>query len=297
MQPGKASGTAYRVALRRAAHQLVDTPVVLHDPLALRILGLDADGKRSAAAGSRKNDAANDLRAPQRPWSISLRAFLVARSAFAEQTLAHAVANGTQQYVLLGAGLDTFAYRNPHPHLRVLEVDHPDSQAQKLLLLRASHIDVPASVAHIAVDFLHHSLADKLAAGGFDRTQPAVFAWLGVVPYLTDDAFTSTLHTLAACAPGSTLVMDYGLPRHALPHAEQLAFDSIAARVRAAGEPFQLFFDTHTLHARLRQAGFHVLHDLHRDAINARYFAHRRDNLRILGTAAHLLSAQLHADV
>ncbi len=284
MHEGTPSGTAYRVALRRAAHQVFDVPPVFRDPLALRIVGADRKGTRAQA----------DLRAPSRPHSASLRAFLVARSRFAEDMLATAVhAGDVSQYVLLGAGLDTFAYRNPWPALRVFEVDHPDTQRWKLQLLAEGGIAVPATVAHVPVDFHGDVLADRLAASGFDKTQPAVFAWLGVVPYLTEAGFSATLGFLSSCAAGSTLVFDYGLPRHLLPPLEQLAFDSLASRVAAAGEPFQLFFEPEELHRRLNPMGWDVIEDLDRDAINTRYFSERSDGLRCLGSGGHFLAAKL----
>jgi methyltransferase (TIGR00027 family) len=283
MREGIPSGTARRVALRRAAHQVFDDPVVFRDPLALKILGLDADSL-----------ALSDLRAPSRPHSIAMRAFLVARACFAEETLARAVhTRRVEQYVLLGAGLDTFAYRNPYADLRVFEVDHPDTQAWKLHVLDQNQIPVPDSVRHVAVDFHHDSLGDELLRAGFDAERPAVFAWLGVVPYLSEEGFSSTLSYLAGCANGSELIFDYGLPRHALPLLEQLAFDSLQARVTASGEPFQLFFEPDEIRDALKRKNWHVLEDLGRDAMNARYFTDRRDQLRCLGSGGHLVSAEL----
>ncbi len=272
------------MALRRAAHQLVDRPLVFDDPLALRILGLSDP----------KAQAQSDLRAPVRPSSKSLRAFLVARSRFAEDTLLAAVQDsGLRQYVLLGAGLDTFAYRNTDAGLHVFEVDHPDTQSWKLDLLAAHGIAVPKSMVHVAVDFHVDALAEKLLLAGFDGARPAVFAWLGVVPYLTEAAFLGTLQYLSTCAKGSYLLMDYGLPRAALPFLEQLAFDSLAARVAAAGEPFRLFFRPEDLHRQLAEVGWQVREDLDRQAINSRYFSDRADGLRCLGSGAHLLAAVL----
>ena len=285
MHDGTPSRTAYRVALRRAAHQVFDQPVVFADPLALKILGL--------ANADRRTLEHSELRAPARPGSVSLRAFLVARSRFAEDALHAAYDLGVRQYVLLGAGLDTFAYRNPRADLRVFEVDHPATQAWKLDLLQANDIAVPASMAHVPVDFHQDSLAERLAAIGFQQDQPAVFAWLGVVPYLSHAGFSATLEYLSTCAPGSIVILDYGLPRDALPFLEQLAFDSLAARVAAAGEPFQLFFTPAELHADLQSRGWMVEDDLDRDSINLRYFAEGK--LRCLGTGPHLLRARLAA--
>ena len=287
MHDGTPSRTAYRVALRRAAHQVFDQPIVFDDPIALQILGL-ADANRRTLEQS-------ELRAPARPGSVSLRAFLVARSRFAEDALQAAYLDGLQQYVLLGAGLDTYAYRNPYPDLRVFEVDHPATQAWKLDLLAENRIAVPTHTAHVAVDFQSDSLAGRLAEAGFAVDQPAVFAWLGVVPYLSHAGFSATLDYLSACAPGSLLVLDYGVPRDALPFMERLAFDSLATRVAAAGEPFQLFFHPRDLHALLRERGWQVQEDLSRDTINARYFAEGK--LRCLGSGGHLLCARLGAGI
>lgn len=285
MHDGAPSRTAYRVALRRAAHQVFDQPVIFVDPLALQILGLARAGRHTLER--------SELRAPARPGSVSLRAFVVARSRFAEDALQNAYNSGVRQYVLLGAGLDTFAYRNLYPDLTVFEVDHPATQAWKLDLLEEHGIAVPSSVTHVPVDFHTESLRERLASAGFRSDQPAVFAWLGVVPYLTEAGFLTTLDVLSACAENSTLILDYGLPREALPHLEQLAFDSLAARVAAAGEPFQLFFTPVRLHTLLAAQGWRVKEDLDRNGINARYFSEGK--LRCLGSGAHLLRATLDA--
>ena len=283
MRDDTPSRTAYRVALRRAAHQVFDQPVVFSDPLALRILGL--------ANADRRTLEQSELRAPARPGSVSLRAFLVARSCFAEEALRAAFDLGVRQYVLLGAGLDTFAYRNPHADLKVFEVDHPATQAWKLDLLEQNGIAVTAGTTHVAVDFQQDSLEQRLSAAGFRQHQPAVFAWLGVVPYLSPAGFFTTLDYLSGCAVGSVLALDYGLPRSALPALQQLAFDSLAARVAAAGEPFQLFFMPEELGSILHHRGWQVQEDLDRDSINRRYFP--TGTLRCLGSGAHLLRAGL----
>ncbi len=128
-------------------------------------------------------------------------------------------AAGVTQYVLLGAGLDTFAHRNPHPSLRVFEVDHPATQQWKRELLRAGSLPEPPRLTYVPVDFERQSLARQLHAAGFDSTAPSFFAWLGVVPYLTLDAFRATVRFIAAQPPGSGVVFDYGQPRAVLPLA------------------------------------------------------------------------------
>jgi methyltransferase (TIGR00027 family) len=281
MEEARPSKTALRVALRRAAHQLYDVkPLVLDDPIAVQILGA------TYAEELRRTPTR-----PDRPFSVGLRAFLVARSRYAEDTLARAVAQGVTQYVLLGAGLDTFAHRNPYPHLRVFEVDHPATQQWKRELLEISALPTPKDLTYAPVDFERQSLPDQLHSAGFNPAIPAFFAWLGVVPYLTFEAFRSAITFISAQPAGSGVVLDYGQPRSALPFLERLAHDSLAARVQLAGEPFQLFFTPTEIAAEL--TAFRTLEDLGSSEINARYFAKRTDNLKLLGSAARLLSALL----
>ncbi len=198
------SRTALRVALRRAAHQVHDAkPLVFDDPLAVRILGPEYAAEIARTPDSRK-----------RPFSAGLRAFMVARARLAEDALAERYAHaGVRQYLVLGAGLDTFAYRQPYPGLRVFEVDHPATQAWKRDMLAAAGIAVPETLRLVAVDFERDSLEDRLRLAGFRFDQPAMTAWLGVVPYLTAEAFRATAGLLGRFAPGSGVLFDYTLPR------------------------------------------------------------------------------------
>jgi methyltransferase (TIGR00027 family) len=281
MQSASPSRTALRVAMRRAAHQLYDAqPLVLDDPIAVPILGQDYLPE--------VHKTATKL---HKPFSVALRAFLVARSRYAEDKLAEAVAHGVTQYVLLGAGLDTFAHRNPHSQLRVFEVDHPATQQWKRELLEGNALPAPANLTYAPVDFEHETLPEQLLASDFNPQTPTFFAWLGVVPYLTLSAFRATLSFIAAQPMGSGLVFDYGQPRSALPFFEQLAHDSLASRVELAGEPFQLFFTPSEIAAEL--TSFRDIEDIGSPEINARYFAKRTDNLKALGSAGRLLSAWL----
>jgi methyltransferase (TIGR00027 family) len=280
MEQAVASRTALSVALRRAAHQIYDSPVVFDDPIAVGILGATyAEQLRQTP-----------LR-PDRPFSTGLRAFLVARSRYAEDNLRRAVSSGVEQYVLLGAGLDTFAYRNPFARLRVFEVDHPATQQWKRELLQRNNIAIPDSIAYTPVDFERQSLAEQLGFAGFNSQSPAFFSWLGVVPYLTLEAFRVTLSFISAQCPGSGLTLDYGQPRSTLPLLEQMERDSLASRVEKAGEPFQLFFTPPEIEAELSH--FHGVEDLGAAEINARYFSERSDQLKMRGSAARFLSAWL----
>jgi methyltransferase (TIGR00027 family) len=279
MEHARPSHTALRVAMRRAAHQMYDArPLVLDDPIAIPILGKEylPEVERTATK-------------LHKPFSVSLRAFLVARSRYAEDMLARAVSQGATQYVLLGAGLDTFAHRNPYPQLRVFEVDHPATQQWKRELLAANGISAPPSLTYAPVDFEHETLPEQLFVAGFDPHARTFFAWLGVVSYLTHGAFRSTLDFIAKAPAGSGVVMDYGLPRSALPYLEQLAHDSLASRVQLSGEPFRLFFTSQQMAREL--AAFNAIEDLGSVEINVRYFSGRGDNLKVLGSAGRFVSA------
>jgi methyltransferase (TIGR00027 family) len=281
MQRGRPSRTAYGTAFRRACHQLHDAPpLVFSDPIAVPILGAEALPELQAAK-----------KALGSPANIALRAFLVARSRYTEDLLAQAVAQGVKQYVLLGAGLDTFAHRNPHPSLRVFEVDHPATQAWKQELVACAGLPTPQNLIYAPVNFETESLSGRLAAAGFDLSAPAFFAWLGVVPYLTLPAFRTTLGFVATRPTGSGIVFDYGQPRHALPPREQLFRDAFAARVAQAGEPFELHFTPKEAAAEL--AAFFNIEDLGSADLNSLYFDNRSDNLRAHGQSGRIVSAWL----
>ncbi|MGJ5817464.1 class I SAM-dependent methyltransferase [Paludibaculum fermentans] len=280
----KPSRTALQVAVRRAAHQILETPPVFTDPLAVPVLGPEG-AVWVADEGTRKNH----------PVGKALRAFLAARSRFAEDELARAVDMGVRQYVLLGAGLDTFAYRNPHAAagLRVYEVDYPSTQHWKRGMLEAAGIAIPASAVFVPLNFEHQTLAAGLQASGFQVDQPALFACLGVVPYLTDEAFTSTLEFVASLPGGTGIAFDYAVARSSLNLLERLALDALAKRVAAAGEPFRLFFEPAALARRLRLLGFDRIEDVGRDELNQRYFANRQDDFHVRGGLGRIAAAWL----
>ena len=282
MIEGRRSGTAERVAIRRAAHQLCDKPVVFTDPLALRILSEDAAATAHAEAADED----------QHPWIRGLRIFLAVRSRFAEEELERAVQQGVRQYVVLGAGLDTFACRNPFADLQVFELDHPDTQAWKRDRLNHAGIAIPSSLHFAPIDFEHDTLAHGLQAAGFRADQPAFFAWLGVVPYLTRNAAFATLRFIAALPRGSGVVFDYTIPRESMGETERQAFDVLAERVARAGEPFRLFFDPEQLASDLRALGFTSIEDLDGAAIRSRWFG-ETNNDRPHGRSGRLLCARV----
>lgn len=281
MIESRPSRTAQRVAMHRVAHQLLDAPPVHDDPLAFAILG-EAEAAALRADPRRFEDG---------PAARALRAFLAVRSRLAEDTLAEAVAAGVRQYVVLGAGLDTFAYRNPYPAVRVFEVDHPATQAWKRRRLAAGHIAVPEGVTFAAVDFAREALPAALRAAGVRDAEPAFFAWLGVTPYLEP---ANVLATLAALVPFTMnyggVVFDYNVPPASLAPPRRAAFEALATRVAAAGEPFRSFFEPNALMAAMRALGFHEIRDQGPDELNARFLANRADGLRV-GSAGHILTA------
>jgi len=209
------------------------------------------------------------------------RAFMAARSRYAEDRLAEAVGNGVSQCVILGAGLDTFAYRNPFPGLRVFEVDFPATQEWKRDLLKKAGIVLPANLVFVPLDFEHKSLAEGLAEAGLDFGKPAFFSWLGVVPYLTLNAFRATVNTMIRMPRGTTVCFDYAFSPETLSPARRAVFNALSERVAAAGEPFRLFFTREQLETELRNAGFHRVEQVDSDDLNALYFADRRDGLKL----------------
>ncbi len=276
VRQGIASRSALAVASLRAAHQLLDEPLVHPDPIALPLLGPPAE-----AALRGDPFVLND------PLSRGLRAALVVRSRFVEDQLSRCVAVGVRQYLVLGAGLDTFAYRNPYRNegLRVFEVDHPGTQGWKQQLLAEAGIDVPASLTFVAADFECDDLGGALQRSGFRADQPACISWMGVTMYLTADGVLRTLRTLAAFAAGSCLCFDHRVPVSMLNPIERAVSEVVAQQAAAVGEPWLSTFDPVQLQGRLLRLGFSSARSATPDELNERYFARRKDGLRTGGSA------------
>lgn len=234
MREGEPSRTAWGAAVHRAVHPLLDDPVLFDDPLALRILGVDRDAVLSEA----------------RPTS-RLRLFVALRHRTADEAVAAAYARGTRQVVVLGAGLDTIAYRNTHADLTVFEVDHPATQAWKRE--RLADAGIAEAAVHVAVDFEREDLMARLVDEGFDPTTPAVFVWLGVVPYLTRTAVAATLGAIGV-VPGAEVVLDHaGTERDA---AGEERHRRLAERVAALGEELTEAWAPGEMAALLTASGF-----------------------------------------
>ncbi len=193
---------------------------------------------------------------------------------YAEDQLANAFEQDVAQYVVLGAGLDTFAY---HDSTRVFEVDRPATRAWKLERLQAAGIAIPQSLKFVPVDFERQTLAAGLEQGGFDSGSPAFFSWLGVTPYLTRESCMATLRFIAQLPPGSGVAFDFAVDPKLLNLRQRLALHLISGRVAAAGELFQLFFRPTELAGELRNVGFQRTEILGAEETNARYFTDRAD--------------------
>jgi methyltransferase (TIGR00027 family) len=271
MQSGQPSRTALGAATLRAAHQLLDKGRIFADPLARRILGPDADALVQEVGSD--------------PGRQRLRLFVAVRTRFAEDALRVATEEGVRQLVVLGAGLDTYAYRTRLDNLRIFEVDHPDTQEWKRERLSEAAIPVPSSLTFAPVDFERETLADGLAKVGFDPSARTFFSWLGVVPYLTENAVYSTLDFIARLKGGAHVVFDYANPR--APDEDGGA--ALAARVASVGEAFKSYFESDDLFAKLTALGFREVEDLGPAQIGARYLAKRSGTPRNRG--GHIVRA------
>jgi methyltransferase (TIGR00027 family) len=262
--------TAVRVALWRAMHVQVDPPPhVLEDEMGLQLAAPD-DGWRA--------------RPDMDPAGTSgFRAAIVARARFIEELVAEQAGHDVAQYVILGAGLDTFAQRRPQiaARLRVFEVDQPGPQAWKRQRLIEFGYGIPDWLQLVPVDFeASGSWWQQLAAAGFDPGQPAVVASTGVTMYLTKDATAATLRQLAGLAPGSTLAMTFLLPTELVDGADRSGLQTSEKGARASGTPFISFYTPQEMLALAREAGFKDAQHVSGSSLAERYFADRTDGLR-----------------
>jgi methyltransferase (TIGR00027 family) len=261
--------TALRVALWRAMHVVVDMPPhVLEDEIGLELAAPD-EGWR----------ARPDM---DPAFTSGFRASIVARARFIEDLVVEQADRGVGQYILLGAGLDTFAQRRPEigSHLHIFEVDRPGPQAWKRRRLVELGYDIPEWLRLVPVDFEAESWWDELAAAGFDAGQPAVVASTGVSMYLTKEANAATLGQIALLAPGSTLAMTFLLPYELLDEADRAGLLMAEKGALASGTPFLSFFAPPDLLALARNAGFRGARHVPLSDLAERYFAGRQDGFR-----------------
>ena len=265
---GGASMTMVSAAAWRGAHLAFDDPIILQDTLAAPIVGdaspYQADAVRAGSHGT---------------TGFHYRWNMAARSRYAEDTLADRRAgHGVRQYVLLGAGLDTFALRNPFDDVIVYEVDTPASQGWKLDRLAQMNVASPHGVRYVSCDFEQQDFVERLVDAGFDPGMPAVAAWLGVSYYLTEEAIRATLGRVGAWPAGSAIVFDYVLDERRWDEFEGFDADAMRAAlagVAAAGEPFLSLLDDDDVIDRCRSAGFTEVELLGHDDMRARFMPGR----------------------
>jgi methyltransferase (TIGR00027 family) len=272
--------TAVRVALWRALHLEADSPPhVIEDDIGLK-LAAPEDGWRG--------------RPDMSPFTRPFRASIVARARFIEDLVVEQAARGIDQYVILGAGLDTFTQRRPDLASRMIvyEIDRPGPQAWKHKRLVDLGFGVPSFLRLVPVDFeAGHAWWERLVSAGFDSRRPAVVASTGVTMYLTKEAIVATLRQVAQLAPGSTLAMSFMLPIEMADPEVRPGIERAAAGARANGTPFISFFRPTELLTLARDAGFKAVQHVSAAALAERYFAGRTDGLRPPNNSEELLVA------
>lgn len=273
--------TAARVALWRALHVAVDpAPHVLEDEIGLRLLAPDRGWRERGDMD------------PQ--FTRSFRASIVARARFIEDLIVEQLGDGVTQYVLLGAGLDSFAQRRPEhgSRLQVFEIDQPGTQAWKRRRLIELGFGVPDWLRFVPVDFeAGESWREQLVAAGFDTRRPAVVASTGVSMYLTKEANAATMRQVASFAPGSTLAMTFLFPLALADPEVRPGLELAEKGARASGTPFLSFFTPPEIIALAHYAGFKDAHHVSAADLTRRYFAGRKDGLRPPKNAEELLIA------
>lgn len=273
-----AKPSSHAVAVWRAAHQKLESPLIFPDPLALAILG------------DSQSDVLEKLDEHKDPLSSAMRLSIAVRSRFAEDEREAATENGLNQYVILGAGLDTYAYRNKRVNENVFEVDLPGTQAMKIKRLQQQNIQPTCSVNYVACDFEEGELEQQLISAGFNKNQKAFFSCLGVVAYLDMQEFEQTLRFITRCAPGSIFTFDYIVDPASLSDIERMVLNIMSAQLAAGGEPFKSFFDSKLLSQKLYDIGFSHVEDISPDYLNERYLSSRTDGLRV-GNATRMFIA------
>jgi methyltransferase (TIGR00027 family) len=258
MKPNEPSRTALLIARQRAAHQVLDHGSILNDPFATKILHEDEKDVLQLANAH--------------PLASIGRLFTAARSRIAEDALSRAVERGIRQIVILGAGLDTFALRSPHRarQIGIYEVDHPATQAWKRQRLAEAQLALPPWLTFVPVDFERDDLGEMLADAGFHQNSPAFFTWLGVVPYLTEDAIGSTLDYMAS-VPNSEVVFDYMEPPQAFSEEMKELVTKRTEQLEKMEERWTSRFDSAGMAAILRSHGFCDIEDIHFQEIRSRF--------------------------
>jgi methyltransferase (TIGR00027 family) len=283
----------------RAAHLLWrQPPKIFEDTLALQLSGCESEAVLKAQMDQLEAEVARNTNPDfARTVLRSVEVPLVTRSRYLEDEVDEAIGRGLSQYVILGAGLDSFAYRRPElaKVLDIFEVDHPATQAWKRARLRAAGVELPANLSLVPVDFERDSLIDNLRMSGYRTDAPSLFSWLGVTMYLSTDAIFGTLRAVAALAPGTEIIFEYIVPKDLVDEETQKVLAAAMAAAEARGEPQQSFFEPAQLAEQVRKIGFTEISDFGPDEVEARYFKDRTDGLR-RSALNHYMRARVASD-
>ena len=258
------SRTAVGAAVSRFVHQLRDQdPKILDDPIIEKLTD------KGIVEKLKENESGYDS-----PQAAALRSHIVLRSRFAEDCLKEAYEKGIRQYVIMGAGFDTFAYRQPSwaKEIKIFEVDHPSTQQEKRNRLVRAGIEIPNNVIFVPVDFESTDLETMLKLNGFQKDAASFISWLGVVVYLSKKAIVQTLKWAASCPRQSEIVFSFSQKRR------ETGVSSTASRAASAGEPWKTFFTLKDIEKMLKEAGFSTFNFLDAE-LAQQYFLERKDDL------------------
>lgn len=270
MEPDQRSRTLELPAVMRALHQTLDRePKILSDSIAGRLIDIDDLDQRLASILNH-------------PFAALARAGFALRARYAEDSLAESTRRGGRQYLILGAGLDTFAYRQPlwASSLRIYELDHPATQQWKRGRLKAAGIDIPSNLIFVPIDFEHASMVKALRAASFAFDSQALCSWMGVTQYLTQEALESTFRFVLSLPPSSEIVFSFILPQEEVSGVEAEWLLTAARRAAEVGEPWLARFRAAELAAKLRSMGFSQVIHLTPEEAGIRYFHCRSDGLK-----------------
>jgi methyltransferase (TIGR00027 family) len=277
------SRTAIGSAMHRAAHLLLDNGEILADPFARAFAGYASDAEMLQA-----------IALANYPAFPRMRVLFALRNRFAEDQLTEAMTRDIRQYLILGAGLDSFAYRRPDlmSSLDVFEVDHPASQRWKRERLAELGITAPAHLHYLAIDFERQTLAACLSDSAVDLTKPVFLSVLGVTQYLTRAAFLHTLGEVATTARGSEIVLQYVVPPATLAGGEADLVRAWIEDGKSLGEPWLSFYEPSEMERHLTDVGFGHFSHLGAKQAAERYLAHREDGFLLPGYS-RLIHARL----
>jgi methyltransferase (TIGR00027 family) len=281
MLPGEPSRTMLRSAIRRAAHQILDNPLILVDPI---VVDLVPEACEPAIRDT--------LDEPGAPDSKLFRCMFAMRSRFAEDRLAQAVARGARQYVMVGAGLDTFPWRQPHfaNAIKIFAADHPSSLAWTKGRLRQHGLSTPSNLTYVPADLEERRLGDQLIKSGFQREAVSFCSVLGVTQYLDRESIDALFRFAAKLPKSSEIVFSFAPPHHPLDVEGGEAFTGFGRRPALLGEPWKSRLAACGLVAQLTGLGFSDIFHLTPELARQRYFADQQE----LGAAVrwdHLIAA------